>query len=73
MKILSFFGMILSLALIMILILLYFSAREYFGHKETVIIFIGLFIGLYLLVFSLIVAKNYIWGDKNSFVPPTGY
>ena len=73
MKVLSFFGMILSLALIMILILLYFSSREYFGQKETVMIFIGLFIGLYLLVFSLIVAKNYIWGDKNSFVPPTGY
>ena len=69
MKIVSFLGMIFSMILLLILSLLYFSVREYIGAKETIMICSGLFIGLFMLVFSLLVAKNYYFGNKNSYSP----
>lgn len=70
MKILSFLGMILSLALIMIQLMIYFSFNEILDFKGNLLLFLGLAIGFFFMLFSIIVAKKFMWGDKNSFIPP---
>lgn len=76
MKILSFIGMLLSTALIGISIFNYFSLRELLGVASTATVYYILIpglIGLFFLIFSLLVAKNYKWGNKHDFVPPPSF
>jgi hypothetical protein len=74
MKILSFIGMIIGVALMGISIYNYASLKDLLSGVSAATVYYILIpglIGFYFLIFSLLVAKNYKWGDKNSFVPPT--
>lgn len=74
MKTLSFIGMLLGMGLMGISVFNYFSIRELLSDATAANVYYFIIpglIGLYFLIFSLLVAKNYKWGKKNDFVPPT--
>lgn len=65
--------MILGMALVGISLFNYLSMRDLFRENTSANIYYFLIpglIGLYFLIFSLLVAKNYKWGNKHDFVPP---
>ena len=73
MNTLSFIGMLLGFGLMCVSVFNYFSMRGLLSGSTAANVYyfvIPGLIGLYFLVFSLLVAKNYKWGE-NDFVPPT--
>jgi uncharacterized membrane protein len=66
-KIFSFLGMILSIKLLIILSLLYFPLREYFGTKETVLLVFAMIISLAHFTMSMISSFQYKWGEEQLY------